>query len=107
MRLTRWEVISMAIAIGGDAAVPRSMIVRTCRGGSCEVTEGMEVVGADGVHVGRVRAVDRTCVLVDRALRRDVFVPFEAITGVAHGALVLNIPGEQIAAMHWPHPPLV
>lgn len=49
MRLTRWEVISMAIAIGGDAAVSRSIIVRTCRGGSCEVTVGVEVVGADGV----------------------------------------------------------
>lgn len=96
----------MAIAIGAVGTREGSAVVHTRRGGVYQVLDGMPVVGANGGQVGRVKGVGDTTVLVDRALQRDVYVPFDAIAGVAHGALVLTILKEQVDGMHWLHPSL-
>ncbi|HZS87054.1 MAG TPA: DUF2171 domain-containing protein [Chloroflexota bacterium] len=68
---------------------------------------GMQVLGADGRLVGRVKEVFASYLLIDRAAQRDVYVPFDAIQALWHNQVVLTIPTKQVDEMHWPHPPLL
>ena len=68
---------------------------------------GMEVLGADGRLVGRVKEVFAGSLLIDRTGRRDVYVPFGAIQTLWHNQIVLAIPTGRVDNMHWPHPPLL
>jgi hypothetical protein len=97
----------MAIAIGGAQELGVDMVVRTRTGHVFHATEGMPVLGADGVHVGRLKQVRLADVLVDRALRRDVYVPFEAIADVTNEEIVLAIPADQVDTMNWSRPSLM
>ena len=97
----------MAIAIGGVQELAVDLVVRTRTGRVFHVTEGMPVLGADGVHVGRLKQVRLADMLVDRALRRDVYVPFEAIADVRSEGIVLTIPADQVDSMNWAHPSLI
>ena len=71
------------------------------------VTRGMDVVGADGERVGRLKDVDASSVLVDRPLKRDIYVPHAAIQGVRDNRIVLTIPADEVDRMGWPHPDLL
>ena|SRR5438105_4962296 len=97
----------MAIAIGGVWELGVDLVVRTRTGRVFQVTEGMSVLGADGVRMGRLKQVRLADVLVARALRRDVYVPFEAIADVRSEGIVLTIPADQVDTMHWSHPRLI
>jgi hypothetical protein len=66
----------------------------------------MAVLGADGRLVGRVKNVFASYLLIDRAVKRDVYVPFAAIQALRHNQIVLIIPAGLVDDMHWPHPPL-
>jgi hypothetical protein len=46
-------------------------------------------------------------ILVDRALKRDVYVPFAAIQRVRGEAIVLAVPAARVDQMDWPQPPLL
>ena len=72
-----------------------------------QVREAMEVVGADGRRVGFVAAIRRDDILVDRPLRRDIYVPFSAVREVTGEQVVLRIPAAEVDRQGWPHPPLV
>ena len=67
---------------------------------------GMAVLGADGRLVGRVKNVFAGYLLIDRAMQRDVYVPFDAIQALWRNQVVLAIPTKKVDDMHWPHPPL-
>src|SRR5437879_4720895 len=97
----------MAIAIGGVQELGIDMAVRTRTGRVFQATEGMPVLGADGVRVGHVKQIRLADMLVDRALRRDVYVPFEAIADVRSEGIVLTIPADQVDSMNWAHPSLI
>jgi hypothetical protein len=97
----------MAIAIGGVQALGVDLVVRTRTGRAFQVPESMPVLGADGMHVGHLKQVRLADMLVDRALRRDVYVPFEAIADVRSEGIVLTIPADQVDSMHWLHPSLI
>ena len=98
------------MAITGDEAILGSMpltgVLQT-RDGVFQVSHGMEVVGADGAHVGRLKEMRLADILVDRPLKRDVYVPFTAIQGVRGDTIVLTIPAAQVDQMDWPQPPLL
>lgn len=68
---------------------------------------GMAVLGADGRLIGRVKEVFASSLLIDRAVQRDIYVPFDAIQTLWHNQVVLAIPTTQVDDMHWPHPPLL
>lgn len=102
----------MAIAIDSmgdqaEVAVPR--VVTTPDGRVFPVAKDMDVLGADGVRVGRLKEVrpDAAAFLVDRALHRDVYVPCDAVHAVRDNQLVLIIPADQVDAMDWPRPRLL
>jgi hypothetical protein len=97
----------MAIAIGGVQELGVDMVVRTRTGHVFHAREGMAVLGADGVRVGRLKQIRLADVLVDRALRRDVYVPFEAIADVTSEGIVLTIPADQVDTIHWSRPSLI
>lgn len=75
------------------------------------IQPGMEVFGSDGVSVGLVKEVRGEDFLVDRTMRRDVYVPLEAVQGVATDVaperVILGVSAEQVGEMGWAEPPLV
>ncbi len=74
--------------------------------GRGQVQVGTEVYGSDGGLVGRVKEARERDLLVDRRMRRDVYVPFDAVQSVAGGRVVLAIPAEQVDEMGWSNPSL-
>ena len=66
---------------------------------------GMTVYGTNGDEIGLVKEVRSNDFLVDRSLRRDVYVPFNAIQTVRNDQVVLNLPADQVDSMSWPNPP--
>jgi hypothetical protein len=74
------------------------------------VTPGMEVVGADGESVGLVKAVAEGHFLLDRVMRRDLYVPLDMVQGIddtsAPERVVLKIPAAEVAVMDWESPPV-
>ena len=94
---------------GALNALPATMALQTKRG-SFQVGQGTLGVGSDGERVGELQEVRpmEADILVHRPLmRRDVYIPFDAIDGVRDGAIVLTLPAEEVAQQGWPHPPLL
>lgn len=63
----------------------------------------MEVVSADGAHVGKVKEVRSSDFLVDREMARDVYVPLNSAQ-ISGGRVMLNIRADQIDDQGWPNP---
>ena|SRR5438874_12903727 len=73
-----------------------------------QLTRGMKVIGSDGITtVGAIKEVRGSDFLVDRAMRRDIYIPSSAILSCANGRVTLNIPGTLVDDMDWPSPPLL
>jgi hypothetical protein len=70
------------------------------------LTEGMTVVGPRGEEIGRVKQVRTADFLLDMSMRRDLFVPFSAISEVA-GSVTLNVRREDIDDQDWEPSPLL
>lgn len=91
------EARRTGIIAGGDDSTEGARIV-----------EGMEVVGADGESVGNVKEVRKKDFLVDRrVLRRDVYVPVNAIRGISDERIVLEVEADWIDEMDWERPPIL
>ena len=74
---------------------------------SRQARDGMEVVGSDGERVGLVKEVRAGDLLVDRAMRRDLYVPLDAVREVTGERVVLTIPADGADDQGWPNPPLL
>ncbi len=74
--------------------------------GNSSVKAGMVVVGADMESVGLVKDVYRTDFLLDRELRRDVYVPFQLIDRVSDKLVILSITANEMNTREWPTAPL-
>ena len=61
----------------------------------------MDVVGSDGVMVGRVREMRSNDFLVDRSMQRDLYVPFSAIQTVDGDRVMLNIAARDLDRQGW------
>lgn len=70
--------------------------------GRAQVRETMDVIGSDGNDVGRVKEVRDNDFLVDRAMQRDIYIPYSAIQSIHGERIMLNIPAGQVDAMGWP-----
>jgi len=75
-------------------------------GGSSQLQPGMRVIGSNKGGIGQVRDVRDNDFLVDLPMRRDVYVPFDAIQEVTADFVMLNIPSDRIGDMGWNNPPL-
>ena len=95
--------MSLAIGLAGTSfSVWREFQMTADYG---RLTEGMTVIGPAGEEIGRVKEVRASDFLMDMTMRRDLYVPFSAIGEVA-GAVVLNVPGEEIGNQGWEPAPL-
>ena len=70
------------------------------------VKERMDVLGSDAKDIGQVKAIRDTDFLVDRSMKRDVYVPYSAIRDVSGDRIVLNIQSDQVDNMGWANPPV-
>ena len=97
-------------AIFADPAAGIGPLGGADEGSRADVHAGMEVVGFDGESVGLVKAVRERDFLLDRVMRRDVYVPMSAvervILDVVPERVVLNVRGADVAVMDWESPPL-
>lgn len=84
-------------ALGG--AAPRGSAAK----GSVQITQRMEVVGTDGNQVGHVKDVRGADFLVDRPMKRDLYIPFDAVQVVQENQVILSIPASQVDEMKWSH----
>ena len=80
----------------------------TVRGSSFSqnrIHEGMQIVGSDGVSVGKVKEIREHDFLADRPMARDVYIPFDAVAR-ADNQVILNIRADEVSSQNWPAPPL-
>jgi ferritin-like metal-binding protein YciE len=73
---------------------------------SSQLQPGMRVIGSDNGSIGQVRDVRENDFLIDLPMKRDAYVPFDAIEEVTIDLVALNIPSDQVGAMGWDNPPL-
>lgn len=66
-------------------------------------TAGMEVIGADNHHVGRVKEVHDTDFIVQRVLQPSVHVPIDAIQDVTPKGVVLALSAGDVDELFWVH----
>jgi hypothetical protein len=73
-----------------------------------QLAPGMKVIGSDGITtVGTIKEVRGSDFLVDRATRRNIYIPSSAIRSCANDQVTLHIPGPRVDDMDWPSPPLL
>jgi len=70
------------------------------------LAEGMTVVGPVGEEIGRIKEVRKIDFLLDMKMRRDLYVPFSALSEVG-GTVVLNVRAEEIGDQGWEPAPLM
>jgi hypothetical protein len=70
-----------------------------------QVRPGMEVIGRDGQNVGEVKEVRSSDFLVDRAMARDIYIPFNACQ-IANGQIRLNVRADEVDNQDWEMPEL-
>ena len=73
---------------------------------TAQLREGMMVVGPVGEEIGRVKEIRTFDFLLDLTMRRDLYVPFSAVSDVGGGTVVLSIRGEEIGDQGWEPAPL-
>jgi hypothetical protein len=65
---------------------------------------GMQVVSADGQPIGTLKELRDADMLVDRRLRRDIYVPLSAISELSGQTVTLNVAADVIGDQHWDMP---
>lgn len=106
---TAGQPVQATVMVDPGAAEPETTPVtaitdETGQTTGLHTTEGMEVVGSNGEHVGKVKAVRLADFLVDRPLARDVYVPFECIQAIEGDRLTLKVASNEVNNQGWAHP---
>jgi hypothetical protein len=70
------------------------------------IAPGMVVVSADNDEIGVVKEVRADDFLVDRFLKRDIYVPFSAVRTTEGGRVILTMTVGEIDDANWESPPL-
>jgi len=89
-----------ATGVSGSGA---SATGRSLASGS-QLRETMEVVGADGKHIGAIKEVRANDFLVNRRLARDVYVPFGAIQRVTGEGITITVDAGAVNDQGWSNP---
>lgn len=69
--------------------------------------EGMEVVGSDGNNVGDVKEISNNSFLVDRSMKRDLYIPFAAIRSMSGNRITLSLRADEVDDQGWATPDLM
>lgn len=72
--------------------------------GGFDITEGMEVVAADGSPIGPIREVRGGTLIVDRGSQPGLSVPLDAVRDVTDDRVTLSVPADQVLSQGWEAP---
>ncbi len=72
-----------------------------------QVRQGMEVVDAEGNRLGEVKDLRGGDFLLDRPMRRDLFVPFSAVRECSGNRVTLRFRDDEIHDQKWESPALM
>lgn len=75
--------------------------------GNGRPSPGMGVITHDRIEVGSVKEVRAKDFLLDRSMRRDIYVPFDAIDAISGLNVVLTVTADEIDSADWEKPGLV
>lgn len=70
-----------------------------------DIRPGMEVIGREGESVGEVKEVRSNDFLVDRAMARDIYIPFNACQ-IRNGQIHLSVRSDEVDDQGWEMPDL-
>jgi hypothetical protein len=70
------------------------------------IVPGLDVVAPNGDALGSVKTVRTHDFLLDRSMRRDLYVPFSAIREIGGRTVVLGISAGEIGEQGWDEAPL-
>jgi hypothetical protein len=71
------------------------------------IVEGMDVVGPAGDEIGQVKERRTHVFVLDRSMRRDIYVPYSAVQEVGGRTVVLSVRGDEIGDQGWETTPLL
>jgi len=71
-----------------------------------QIRPGLDVIGSDKAIIGQVKEVRANDFLVDRSMRRDVYVPFSAVQDVNQTGINLTVASHEIDDQGWEKPAL-
>ena len=98
------DAVAMMHAVGNQAPEDHSGDIQATDQIAASISEGMEVVDADGKKVGKVKQVRVTDFYLDRGLlARDYYVPYEAVT-LQGDKVALKIPAGELSRQGWAVP---
>jgi hypothetical protein len=64
-------------------------------------------VGSDGNNVGDVKEISNNSFLVDRSMKRDLYVPFAAIRSMSGNRITLSLRADEVDDQGWATPDLM
>ncbi len=68
-----------------------------------QIHQGMEVESRDGQKIGTIKEIRNNTILVDRPMKEDLFIPFNAFS-VQNGRVFLNVSADQVNNQNWQTP---
>lgn len=101
---------SVALEPPGEdiASVVRSLLTNSFADAPKESGEETPVFDLQDEQVGTAKEFGPHYFRLDRGfLKRDVYVPYEAVEEMSSGAITLKIAAEELDKMGWPRPPVV
>ena len=68
---------------------------------------GTDVYGSDQEHIGSIAEIGANYLLVEKGLlfRKDIYVPFSAVTAATEDSVILNVTKSQLESQGWDEPP--
>jgi len=72
-----------------------------------QIRTGMEVCDLEGNRLGEVKEMRGSEFLLDRPMRRDVYVPFDAVQDVRGDRITLRYRESEIGDLNWEQPALM
>jgi hypothetical protein len=72
-----------------------------------QLAPDMDVVSSTGEPIGRVKEVRIHDFLVDRTMKRDIYVPFSAVQDISGQTVTLQYRADEIQDLDWDKAPLL
>ena len=94
-------VTTPAVSPSPIAAAAGATSVRT------QLRPSLPVFSLDGEEIGRVKEIRTDDFLVDRPMKRDIYVPFDQVRETRTDRVTLLQPKDRIDDMRWENPPIL
>ena len=86
---------------GQPSTSPEPTATRSIGIDRSQIREGAEVVGSDGESLGQVKQVRDDDFLLDRPMKRDLFVPLSVVALAGVDRIVLELSADEVGERNW------